>query len=87
MREADGNSYSVIDRLRSMPHILQPDPSESLFICGSAYSSWQGWVEGAWQTVEQVVCDSRPYAPLRGERGGHGLFLIIYIADGQNATA
>ena len=35
--------------------ILQPDPSQSLYVCGEAYSFDQGWVEGALDTAEQVV--------------------------------
>jgi monoamine oxidase len=52
------NSWKVgVKAWEVMPNILQPDPNESLFICGSAYSLWQGWVEGALQTAEQVVCE------------------------------
>jgi monoamine oxidase len=35
--------------------ILQPDPAQSLYVCGEAYSFDQGWVEGALDTAEQVV--------------------------------
>lgn len=35
--------------------ILQPDPSQGLYVCGEAYSFDQGWVEGALDTAEQVV--------------------------------
>lgn len=38
-----------------IPQMIQPDPQMPLYICGSAYSNWQGWVEGALQTAEQVV--------------------------------
>jgi monoamine oxidase len=32
--------------------IVQPLKSIPLYICGEAYSDWQGWVEGALQTAE-----------------------------------
>jgi hypothetical protein len=35
--------------------ILQPDPTVPLYVCGEAYSHDQGWVEGAFDTAEQVV--------------------------------
>lgn len=35
--------------------ILQPFKDEKLFICGSAYSERQGWVEGALETSEEVL--------------------------------
>lgn len=38
-----------------MPKIRQPVASERVFICGEAYSSNQGWVEGSLQTAEHVL--------------------------------
>lgn len=38
-----------------MQAILQPDLSEPLLIVGSAYSHWQGWVEGALETAEMAL--------------------------------
>jgi monoamine oxidase len=45
--------------------ILQPDPSQWLYICGEAYSFDQGWVEGALDTAEQVVrsLGAEPWTP------------------------
>ena len=38
-----------------MNAILQPDPTTPLLIVGSAYSHWQGWVEGALETAEMAL--------------------------------
>lgn len=35
--------------------MLRPDPTTSLYICGDAYSSDQGWTEGALATAERVM--------------------------------
>lgn len=35
--------------------MLMPDPAVPLHICGDAYSSDQGWTEGAFATAERVV--------------------------------
>jgi monoamine oxidase len=41
--------------------IIQPHPEKEtspavpLYICGDAYSNWQGWVEGALETAEMVL--------------------------------
>ena len=33
----------------------QPDPAESIHICGEAYSDQQGWVEGALCEAEKML--------------------------------
>jgi hypothetical protein len=35
--------------------MLMLDPAVPLHICGDAYSSDQGWTEGAFATAERVV--------------------------------
>ncbi|MCB9108731.1 MAG: FAD-dependent oxidoreductase [Anaerolineales bacterium] len=35
--------------------IVQPVDGHELYICGEAYSNWQGWVEGALQTADLVL--------------------------------
>lgn len=45
-----GIRYSeIIDAIR------RPVKDEGLFICGEAYSAWQGWAEGALNTAEQML--------------------------------
>jgi len=36
-------------------HLAQPLKPEELYVCGEAYSSDQGWVEGALQSTERVL--------------------------------
>jgi monoamine oxidase len=38
-----------------MPRIRRPVEHLNVFVCGEAYSSAQGWVEGAVNTAEMVV--------------------------------
>jgi monoamine oxidase len=33
----------------------QPVPDANVYICGEAWSTTQGWAEGALQTAEQVL--------------------------------
>jgi monoamine oxidase len=40
-----------------MPRIRRPVEQLNVFLCGEAYSSSQGWVEGAVNTAEMVVED------------------------------
>jgi hypothetical protein len=40
-----------------IPRILRPLPGANLYICGEAWSSWQGWVEGALETVDLLLRD------------------------------
>ena len=35
--------------------MLKPDSKENVYICGEAYSLWQGWAEGALQTAEDLL--------------------------------
>ncbi|WP_237479460.1 flavin monoamine oxidase family protein [Lichenibacterium dinghuense] len=35
--------------------ILQPNPDAPVFICGEAYSNFQGWVEGALETADAML--------------------------------
>lgn len=37
------------------PRIRQPNARLGLFVCGEAYSQWQGWVEGAINSAEMVM--------------------------------
>ncbi len=38
-----------------MKAIIKPDSTVPLYICGDAYSNWQGWVEGALETANMVL--------------------------------
>jgi len=50
------NTWNVgVDADTVAQKILQPDSSIDLYVCGEAYSHDQGWVEGAFDTAEQVV--------------------------------
>jgi monoamine oxidase len=50
------NTWNVgVDAVQVAQAILQPDSSVPLYVCGEAYSQDQGWVEGAFDTAEQVV--------------------------------
>jgi lysine 2-monooxygenase len=40
-----------------MPRIRHPLPDANLYICGEAWSTNQGWVEGALNTAEHVLED------------------------------
>lgn len=40
-----------------MPRIRKPIADANLYVCGEAWSSQQGWVEGALQTTEHVLQD------------------------------
>ena len=40
-----------------MKDITQLDPEQEVFIVGSAYSNNQGWVEGAFESVEDLLKD------------------------------
>lgn len=35
--------------------VVQPEPEERVYICGEAYSHFQGWVEGALATAEDML--------------------------------
>jgi len=37
--------------------MLQPIPDKGLYICGEAYSSEQGWIEGALKSTERVLVE------------------------------
>ncbi|MDX2077153.1 MAG: FAD-dependent oxidoreductase [bacterium] len=50
------NTWNVgVKAWEVIKQMIQPDPNSNLFVCGSAYSQWQGWVEGALQTAEGVL--------------------------------
>jgi len=38
-----------------MPFMRRPVPGESVHVCGEAYSTQQGWVEGAFCTAEKML--------------------------------
>jgi monoamine oxidase len=40
-----------------VPRMRKPVDGEDVFICGEAYSNYQGWVEGALQTAELMLED------------------------------
>lgn len=44
-----------VDSQAVMKSIVQPNPDMPLFICGSAYSNYQGWVEGALETADTML--------------------------------
>ena len=43
--------------------MLMPDPATPLYVCGDAYSSDEGWTEGALATAEQVAQDHLGLTP------------------------
>lgn len=44
--------------------MVRPVPGENVFVCGEAYSTRQGWVEGALQTAETMLVEHLGLAPL-----------------------
>ena len=44
-----------VDVQKVMQYMRQPDPAESIHICGEAYSDQQGWVEGALCEAEKML--------------------------------
>ena len=46
-----------------MPAVRTPLPGIALHIVGEAWSTDQGWVEGAFQTVEALLVDDLKLAP------------------------
>ncbi len=52
-----------------MPRMRHPVQSENVYICGAAYSSDQGWVEGALETAEQMLTDNLGIGQYRGSEG------------------
>eukprot|EP00586_Coscinodiscus_wailesii_P008195 CAMPEP_0172524918 /NCGR_PEP_ID=MMETSP1066-20121228/294444_1 /TAXON_ID=671091 /ORGANISM="Coscinodiscus wailesii, Strain CCMP2513" /LENGTH=1094 /DNA_ID=CAMNT_0013308075 /DNA_START=61 /DNA_END=3345 /DNA_ORIENTATION=+ len=44
-----------VDSQKIIDAIIQPIPNARLFICGSAYSNYQGWVEGALETADCML--------------------------------
>ena len=40
-----------------MKDVVQLDSTQDVFIVGEAYSGDQGWVEGAFQTVDDLLSD------------------------------
>lgn len=47
----------------AMAAALQPDPSIPRYLCGEAFSRFQGWVEGAFDTAETVLQQRLGLAP------------------------
>lgn len=47
----------------AMARALQPDPDVPLYVCGEAFSRFQGWVEGAFDTAETVLQQRLGLAP------------------------
>ena len=43
------------DSVKTFEQILQPDPSCPVYVCGEAYSNYQGWVEGALETADAML--------------------------------
>lgn len=44
-----------VDSQEIIKEIIQPIPETRLFICGSAYSNYQGWVEGALESADCML--------------------------------
>lgn len=44
-----------VDAAAVEAQMLRPDPATPLYVCGDAYSSDQGWTEGALATAERVM--------------------------------
>jgi hypothetical protein len=41
--------------MEMIPDMLQPVDDMNMYVCGSAYSHWQGWVEGAYETANLLL--------------------------------
>eukprot|EP00118_Oscarella_pearsei_P025862 m.308922 g.308922 ORF g.308922 m.308922 type:complete len:589 (+) comp45072_c0_seq1:107-1873(+) len=52
--------YNITEIMKA---ISQLDPEQDVFIAGSAYSNNQGWVEGAMETVEDVLTEKLGFKP------------------------
>jgi len=53
-----------VDSQKIINAIIQPIPGARLFICGSAYSNYQGWVEGALEIADLMLTkkfDLKPF--------------------------
>ncbi|MEX1018516.1 MAG: FAD-dependent oxidoreductase, partial [Litorilinea sp.] len=50
--------------------LRKPRPHWNVYICGEAYSSHQGWVEGALETAEDILQHEFELAPPFGEAQG-----------------
>lgn len=46
-----------VDSQKIIKEIIQPIPETRLFICGSAYSNYQGWVEGALESADCMLAE------------------------------
>jgi len=46
-----------VDVEETMKYMRCPDPNESVYVCGEAYSEQQGWVEGAFCVAEHMLQD------------------------------
>lgn len=44
-----------VESPKVMKSIIKPNSTLPLYICGDAYSNWQGWVEGALETANMVL--------------------------------
>jgi monoamine oxidase len=42
---------------KTMAYMRNPNPDESIYVCGEAYSDQQGWVEGAFCVTERMLED------------------------------
>ena len=40
-----------------MPRLRKPVPDANVYVCGEAFSSNQGWAEGALNTAERMLED------------------------------
>ena len=50
------NSWNIGVQAESVSRaIVQPEAEEPVYICGEAYSHYQGWVEGALATAEDML--------------------------------
>ena len=50
------NSWNIgVKTWEQVPKMIQPDLSWPVYVCGEAYSSSQGWVEGALETADLVI--------------------------------
>ncbi|MDH3523742.1 MAG: FAD-dependent oxidoreductase [Acidobacteriota bacterium] len=52
-----------------MPRMRHPVEGENVYICGAAYSSDQGWVEGALETAEQMLTEDMGIEKHRCSKG------------------
>ncbi len=58
------NSWNIgVKGWQVSKRIVQPEPDQPVYVCGEAYSHYQGWVEGALSTAEDMLQRKFDLAP------------------------